>query len=244
MKCNSRIILLLLLLCLTSCEQNVADQHFNEGYGQGYAVGKKEGYASGYREAYELIHPSTDHHYSAMVGFVHQAFALLGAVKIILSIVLCCLILIEKSASNIEVAAKIMFAAMGSVVAFFSSPSLGVQTSLDSVLTSPSPSNQTGVWVIILLSAGSTYALVSLFTRLFKRIHGVKIEAWCIFLLAGLGTIILRPLGGFLFESPDVNNYLGSNFLIGVSIGGVMYLAIQLLNDAVSASLSVKTGPP
>jgi hypothetical protein len=64
------------------------------------------------------------------------------------------------------------------------------------------------------------------------------VEAWSMFVLLGFGTIIVQRLAKYVWYSPDINDYLGPNILIGIFVGGLMFIAVKLIEEAL-----VRRGP-
>jgi len=248
------VIGLLVLLLLAGCEQQIADNHYKAGYekgyadgnaaghSQGYSEGQEAGYAKGltagkekgYADAYEQFTPGTKHGYSSIMGVTFGIFALLGALKILVSISVLAFVLFKRSNSGQETAAKILFGIAGTTVALFTLPLLGIQGAVDAILSAPSPSNTIILWLIQLGVAAATYVLARLVESLFGYLHGVWIEVWSMFALAAFSTLIIHSLGKFIFYSPDINDYFGSNILVGVFVGGIMFIAVKLVEEAIA----------
>jgi hypothetical protein len=222
-------VLLFSFVFLAGCEQKVEDVHYRQGYSDGYVKGKAAGYSEGYQTAY----PGTNHRYSSVVGGAHKLFAFLGAFKIVVSLVIFIVFLFERSKSSEEVAGKILFGAVGSVLAFFTLPLLGVQGTLNSALLAPSPSNSLKLWVLTIFAGVITFALGNVAEKIFRAINGVWIEVWGIFTATALVTVLVHGLVNLFWYSSDVNDYLGSDILVGVFMGGLLYIATRLVQEAI-----------
>jgi hypothetical protein len=216
---------ILTLLFLTGCDDQASlTRAFDHGHDVGYTEGRDD--------TFRAIYPGTDHNYSPVVGRAHTAFAALGALKIIASIAVFCILLVEKSQSRIEVAGKVMFGAVGSTLAFFLGPPLGVSSLVNSIIFIASPSSEALVWLVIVIAAAGAYSFAALVERIYPYVNGLWVEAWSILFAAAFGTSIIQGLVVLFFGSPGANNYLGANLLVGAFLGGTMYLAVQLLRRA------------
>lgn len=215
----------LTLMFLAGCNDQAS-------WSEGFNAGRNVGYHEGSDDAFRAVYPGTDHHYSPVIGSTHAAFAALGALKIIVSIVAFCFMLVEKSRSGVEVAGKIMFGAVGSTLAFFLGPPLGISSFVNHIIFFASPSSEALVWLVIVIAAAGAYFFAALVGRICPYLNGLWVEAWSILLAAAFGTSIIQGLIVLFFVSPEANNYLGANLLVGAFLGGTMYLAVRLLRIA------------
>lgn len=225
---------LLVLLLLTACDgdrytEGYGDGHrngFTEGEQKGIEKGKQQGIQEGKEEAWRAIYPGTRHHYSSEVALTQRFLASLGAIKIILALFFFCEKLIERSKSTTERIAKSLFAITGSVVGLVAVQLAGHEL-LDAFLLTDSPPDPIVVSIVIVVFAAFAYLAAAVFDWLFY-VERLWVEQWCLFITAGLCAIFGHSLLNIFVNSPDINDYLGSNCLVGVFIGGAMYFAVKL----------------
>lgn len=205
---------------------------YNEGNSAGLSAGQREGYRKGYAEGFAAVFPSTNHGYSAVLGTTSTVLASLALIKILLSIVILNYLLIERSASKEELAAKIIFGVLGSIIAYFTAPLLGIQSGLSKFLLLSSPDNSVLVWSIILVSAVSTYWIARGIQLLYPHVHGVWVEVWTVLVSVLLGTVLVSFLF-HVFTGAAPAGYVGGDILIGVTIGVMTFFAVKLVEIAV-----------
>ena len=120
-----------------------------------------------------------------------------------------------------------------SITTLLTFPPLGISSAVNVLLTGPSPNSGFALWVVSIVAAVCSYALARMFEFIVGILHGVWIEFWSVFVLWGFGAFIIFSLAKFLYYSPNINNYLGGNVLVGVFIGGLMFIGVKLGKEAI-----------
>ncbi len=241
-----------LLLSLTGCnspqDPNSAYQSGrNAGVVEGRAIGYKDGYEKGVAEGFEKARPGTNNALSGSASAIYKVLVWGGALKISLSLGLAMFVLLGLG-SNVEIAGKLLFAVLGSLLTILATMYLHISGAAESVLLLAAPSSLAGqLWWMFFSSVVMYWAMKGLYVLARSALLATKpwpvFDAWVVFILASILTLLVPVLIGVFNDVPDVTKYLASNLLSGALIGGIYYLAYGLLThkfDADAAALMSK----
>ncbi len=223
--------LALLLLGLYGCQEQTStqEQRYGEGYSRGFEDGKKEGYAKGYEEGFQRAAPGSERKVSGVWGTVQRVLVVIGALKILVALGLAIYHLIRKSHTREEAIGKFLMAALGSVIVLWTGVAVSLSDVVKSGLLVPASKTMVGWLLIGAFAAIAAYMIfLGIFTFL-RRFQSAKVEAWSVFTASAVLTVFAPAFTSLLLNAPDINDYLASEILIGVLMGGTFYLAIDFL---------------
>lgn len=235
------LMLWTLLVVISACTPQNQQECYQKGYAQGvidednksYDKGWNKGWNKGYADGYERVYPGSNHQHSGFLGKTQGALAMLGAVKIVVSLGFLIIYLLKRSQTDYQVGGKILMGVIGSILVIWSASAfsaLSMPDILKEFLLSPS-SETVGGWLFYGgVSASVTYIVFRFVDAFVHAIRGARLEAWCILLASALITILLPTLISVGYV-PDINKYFASELLVGVLMGGLYYLADSLLRS-------------
>ena len=236
---SSSLALLALVLavatigCTPANNDEKSTHAYTLGYEEGRADGKKaesdnfkNGYNKGYVAGYEAVRPGAGSRLDSPGTAVAITIALFGFLKIAAVIAWFTGTLIRRSSSNYELSAKILATALAFIVLFWfeNSLSVGFSTTLDDVLFRGAMPARDGKIFWGMAGAIGAYSLFGS-ARLLIRFTRNKpaYETFCVFSASFILAIVLH-FGVALVLVPNLNRYLFSDIMIGVTIGGLFYI--------------------
>lgn len=209
--------------------EQIKQECYMEGHRQGLKDGEQEGYDKGYNEAFDRVYPGSVHQRSGLLWSTQKIFAILGALKIIISLAFLIVYLLRRYNSIKEFAGKMLMGTLGSIVVIWSASAFSISDKLKDFLLFPSSETIWGWLFLGSISASVTYIVLRSVNAFLHAMQGARIEAWCIFTASALITILFPTLLSFFKDVPDINDYLASEVLVGVLIGGVYFIADRSL---------------
>ncbi|MBM3744975.1 MAG: hypothetical protein FJW34_04170 [Acidobacteria bacterium] len=185
-----------------------------------------EAYHAGYTAGFEAARPGTGRRPTGVWLYLTLGAAILGMAKIVVSLVVFTLLLILRSQNPYETAAKAIVTSLSALVLFWLSNSLtiGFSTTLDAIFLSAGAGNTLGKIVWGLIGAGGMYAFLRVLEYLIKHTEEHRnLQAICVFVSSFVAAVL--TLFFFSFRRvPNLHVYLFFDLILGVAIGGVLFI--------------------
>lgn len=235
----------ILIVCsvalMTGCDSPEIDRYsreFKSGYQEGYDKGLtegnefKQGYDKGYVEGFESARPGSGGHPTGIWRILAIAASVLGLSKIILSLLIFTVYVVFRSETWHETTAKAIVTSLALLVLFWLSNSLtiGFTSTLDDLFLKAGAGNPIMKIVWGVLGIIGMYALLSVLWNVAKKIEGHPyFQAFCVF-ISTMCTTILIEFFVSLKRVPDLHRYLIYDLILGVVIGGILYIVKTVFN--------------
>jgi len=237
-----RVILLAsLVIPIASCESE--GDAYKRGYAEGHrrgvtdaqadtAAAREEGRLAGFKEGYEAVRPTAAP--TAPTGArlaLSIIVTILGMAKIVLSLLMFSLLLILDSSSSVERLAKMIATSLAMIVVFWLSNTftVGFSQPLTDALLGPASNTPTGKLLTGLVAAVVTWAGLWTLEGVAKRSEDHAYVQTGLVFMASVIVSILVPLFVSMHSVPNINGYRFFDLILGVVMGGTLWLVHRLL---------------
>lgn len=216
----------------------------SDGYYDGLQAGREYGQQEGERAAILRFFPGGDPHLDGVWGAGYRVLVFAGAIKVIGALLFAIVFLIRRGTGR-QIVGKIIMGALGTVLVFWLSRAVGFSAFLRHAALQPVASSALFWFLRGVGAAVMVYAAIATFRRIFVRTQvAVWVDAWCILVITAVVTPTVPVLMDTLFAVPDINRYLSSDVLPGALMGGLFYLAQELLGaDSTAFAAAPRTKP-
>lgn len=230
-----------LMLPMAACDESPRDAYsrgFNDGAESARATAdtaREEGHRAGFKEGFETARPPSGITPPKGAWLTASIVAMiLGMVKIILSFVIFILILIVRSASWPERAAKIIATSLAVILVFWLSNSLtlGFSRSVNDIILAPASTTALGKLGTGVLAAIIMWALLWVLDTLASASRGHAYLQTGYVLVSTSVVTILIPIFLSLEDVPNIFGYRFFDLILGVVVGGVCWIVQRLLIEA------------
>lgn len=234
-------VLALMLLITAGCEGSQPNISKTPEYKAGYQSGLNEGlrigdtyqhgYNDGYAEGFRAARPGRGGHLTGLWKYVAVVAAYIGMVKILGALIIFTLALIFESANGTEIFAKIFVSNLALIVLYWLSYSLtiGFSGALEGWLLRPGAEGGLEKIILGLFGAFGMYMFLWLLELLGEKTEGHRVvQSICIF-ASTFATAVLIGFFYALHKVPDIHIYLFFDVILGVVMGGVLFIVRTLL---------------
>lgn len=240
--CIRAILLGSLVIMMASCAESESSA-YKRGYSDGQKSGaeavredtaavREQGRQAGFKEGFEAARPTAGTTAPAGVWrAVSIIIMILGMVKIVLSLVVFILLLILDSPSRHEKLAKMVATSLGTIVVFWLSNTftVGFSQPLIDVLLGPAAGTSTSKLLTGLAAALFTWAgLWAIELIVGWSEEHIYVQTVLVFLASAIVSILI-PLFFSMHNVPNINGYLFFDLVLGVVIGGILWVVHRLL---------------